>query len=189
MANNQRSSRFGGFATVGLLALGLGLSGCEKTREAFGLNRTAPDEFSVVTRAPLSMPPDYGLRPPTPGAKRPQESAIKDEARRILVTSGSGAKTQTSGAASVGESALLKKAGADNTDPSIRQQVSRENKILAAGDKGFVDRLMFWRKDEPKHSEIDAASEARRLNENAAMGDPASKGATLVIQRKKKGLF
>ena len=27
-----------------------------------------PDEFAVVTRAPLSLPPDYGLRPPRRGA-------------------------------------------------------------------------------------------------------------------------
>jgi hypothetical protein len=189
MAENKRSGWFGLCAAVGLLALGLGLSGCQKTREAFGLNKSAPDEFSVVTRAPLSLPPDYGLRPPTPGVKRPQEREIKDEARRILVTSGGGKMTTTSAAPSVGEFALLNKAGAANADPSIRQMVSRENQILAAGDKGFVDQLIFWRKEEPKHSEIDPTKEARRLRENAAMGDPATKGPTPVIERKKRGIL
>lgn len=189
MAENQRSGRMGLCAVIGLLVLGLGLSGCAKTREAFGLNKSAPDEFAVVTRAPLSMPPDYGLRPPTPGVKRPQERDIKDEARRILVTSGGGAGTTTRGALSVGESALLSKAGAANVDPSIRQMVSRENQILVAGDKGFVDQLIFWRKNEPNHSEIDPTKEARRLRENAAMGDPATKGATPVIERKKRGIL
>ena len=197
MVKYQESGRFGRFAVIGVLALGLSLSGCQKTREAFGLNKSAPDEFAVVTRAPLSMPPDYGLRPPTPGVQRPQERDIKDEARRILVTSGTGdastrsgaASTRTGAAPSVGESALLNKAGAANTDSSIRQTVSRENKLLAAGDSGFVDRLIFWRKPDPKHSEIDASREAQRLNENAAMGDPVTKGATPVIQRKKRGIL
>ncbi|MEE2969863.1 MAG: DUF3035 domain-containing protein [Pseudomonadota bacterium] len=190
MVKYQESGRFGRFAVIGVLALGLSLSGCQKTREAFGLNKSAPDEFAVVTRAPLSMPPDYGLRPPTPGVQRPQERDIKDEARRILVTSGTGgASTRTGAAPSVGESALLNRAGAANTDSSIRQTVSRENKLLAAGDSGFVDRLIFWRKPDPKHSEIDASREARRLNENAAMGDPVTKGATPVIQRKKRGIL
>ncbi len=189
MIENQTSARFGLFAAIGLLALAVGVTGCAKTREVFGLNKSAPDEFAVVTRAPLSLPPDYGLRPPTPGVQRPQERAIRDEARRILVSSGTSRVPDTSTAPSVGESALLKKAGAANTDPSIRQQVSRENKLLVAGDKGFVDRLIFWRKETPKHSEIDATREARRLSENAAMGDPATKGATPVIQRKKRGFF
>ena len=61
--------------------------------------------------------------------------------------------------------------------------------ILAAGDKGFVDQLIFWRKEEPKHSEIDPTKEARRLRENAAMGDPATKGPTPVIERKKRGIL
>lgn len=189
MAENQRSRRLGLCGAIGLLALGLGLSGCAKTREAFGLNKSVPDEFAVVTRAPLSLPPDYGLRPPTPGVGRPQERQVRDEARRILLSSGGGTVIETSAAPSTGELALLNKAGAANADPSIRRKVSRENKLLAAGDKGFVDRLIFWRKDEPKHSEIDPAREARRLSENAAMGDPATKGATPVIQRKKRGLL
>lgn len=189
MKKKQRSMSFSLLATLGVLALGLGLSGCAKTREAFGLNKSAPDEFAVVTRAPLSLPPDYGLRPPTPGVQRPQENAVKDEARRILVTSGGSKITETTAAASVGESALLSKAGAANVDPSIRQKVSRENNLLASGDKGFVDRLIFWRKDEQKHSEIDPNREARRLSENAAMGDPATKGPTPVIERKKRGIL
>ena len=189
MAENKRSRRMGLCAAVGLLALGLGLNGCAKTREAFGLNKSAPDEFAVMTLAPLSMPPDYGLRPPTPGVKRPQESDVKDAARRILATSGGSTATAISAAPSVGESALLNKAGAANVDPSIRQQVSRENQVLAAGDDGFVDRLIFWRKSEPKHSEIDPTKEARRLSENAALGDPATKGPTPVIERKKRGIL
>ena len=58
-----------------LLASLLGVAACsgDELTRTFGLTRDAPDEFQVTTRAPLSMPPDFTLRPPRPGAARPQE--------------------------------------------------------------------------------------------------------------------
>ncbi|KAI1692992.1 hypothetical protein DdX_20915 [Ditylenchus destructor] len=38
------------------------------------LNRKRPDEFAVARQAPLVIPPDFALRPPQPGAPRPQDS-------------------------------------------------------------------------------------------------------------------
>ncbi|MBT4740276.1 MAG: DUF3035 domain-containing protein, partial [Rhodospirillaceae bacterium] len=35
------------------------LSGCDDTKRALGINKSVPDEFAVVRRAPLVMPPDY----------------------------------------------------------------------------------------------------------------------------------
>ena len=58
-------------AAGGVLLLG-GCGGSDLSR-TFGLTRDAPDEFTVTTRAPLSMPPDFALRPPQPGVARPQE--------------------------------------------------------------------------------------------------------------------
>ena len=60
------------------------LAGCngDKIARTFGLTRDAPDEFTVTTRAPLSMPPDYNLRPPRPGAPRPQEQSERQQARK-----------------------------------------------------------------------------------------------------------
>src|ERR1700760_1982891 len=66
-----------------LLLLG-GCSGNSLTR-TFGLTRDAPDEYTVPTRAPLSMPPDYNLRPPRPGAPRPQEQSERQQAAAALV--------------------------------------------------------------------------------------------------------
>ena len=51
----------------------------------FGLTRDAPDEYTVTTRAPLSMPPDYNLRPPRPGSPRPQEQSERQQAQEALV--------------------------------------------------------------------------------------------------------
>ncbi|MEC7944356.1 MAG: DUF3035 domain-containing protein, partial [Pseudomonadota bacterium] len=57
-----------------VVALTIFVGGCEGVREAAGIAKKAPDEFAIITHAPLSMPPDYGLRPPRPGAERPQEA-------------------------------------------------------------------------------------------------------------------
>jgi hypothetical protein len=62
------------------------LAGCgEDTRKALGMGKNPPDEFQVVGRAPLSMPPDYKLRPPVPGAARPQEVSPNANAKAIVL--------------------------------------------------------------------------------------------------------
>ncbi len=173
---------------VGMIA---SLGGCEKTRQAFGMTKSAPDEFAVVTSAPLVIPPDYGLRPPTPGARRPQEASTRSEARGILLRSGSSGRQGGPGgkAPSQGEVSLLSKAGAGNADPSIRDKVSRESSVLAESDTNFMTRLMFWQEEEPPGTILDADKESRRIRENAALGDMPVKGTTPVIERREKGFL
>ncbi len=67
------------------VALPLATGGCSNVKETLGLTKQSPDEFKVVSRAPLSMPPDYNLRPPTPGAPRPQEGTPRDQAQQAVL--------------------------------------------------------------------------------------------------------
>lgn len=165
----------------------MALTACEGAREAIGLQKQSPDEFAVVTRAPLSLPPDYGLRPPQPGERRPQEKEVKDSARNTLFRNG---ETRNQAAADLdvsrGEAALLASAGALRSDPSIRRKIDRESSILTE-EEGFVDRLLFWQEKPPPGTVVDAELEARRLRENAALGDAPTKGRTPRIERKPKG--
>lgn len=47
-----------------VLAVAFVLSACStETKRKLGLANQAPDEFMVMSRAPLSLPPEYGLRP------------------------------------------------------------------------------------------------------------------------------
>ena len=39
------------------------LSSCGVISKDLGLEKTSPDEMLVITRAPLSIPPEFGLRP------------------------------------------------------------------------------------------------------------------------------
>ena len=171
-------------AIVGVLIV----TGCDGAREAIGIGKQSPDEFAVVTRAPLSMPPDYGLRPPQPGVDRPQEQKVTDSARDLIVKSAnSNASTRRVSTASLGETALLSKAGATNPDPSIRREINRESSILATEDDSFTDSLIFWQHRPEPGSIVDADAERKRLRKNAALGDAPTKGRTPRIIRKPKG--
>lgn len=163
--------------------LAAGLAGCgERTRQAMGLDRTPPDEFAVVTRAPLSVPPNFNLRPPVPGAPRPQEPEVTEQAREIL--RGAGAAAEAAGAdPSAGERALLDRAGAADADPAVRKAVDAESDRIAESRRSFVDSLVFWRDPEPAGDAIDPQAEAERLRGEADVGKPPG-GAAPVIERR-----
>jgi hypothetical protein len=72
------------------LAGTLMIAGCSDLKKAIGLERTPPDEFAVESRAPLTMPPDFNLRPPQPGAARPQEKSPDQQARQVIEQAGPG---------------------------------------------------------------------------------------------------
>ncbi|HZU91204.1 MAG TPA: DUF3035 domain-containing protein [Stellaceae bacterium] len=81
-----------GIAAVSAACLvgALALSGCTNFKRAIGLEPTMPDEFEVEARAPLTIPPDFDLRPPKPGAPRPQEVPEDKLARQDLDSAGPG---------------------------------------------------------------------------------------------------
>ncbi len=181
--------RFGISIAIGALMVGsAGFSGCSQTREALGLEKQAPDEFQVLARAPLSLPPNYTLRPPQPGAARPQELSARDQAAAAIFANTEGGVVAVEGA-SGGESALLQNAGAAGVDPNIRQLVDTETKEDMEQDEQFIDRLVFWRDPAPAGTVIDPLAETRRLQENAALGRSVTEGDTPVVIRKKRALL
>jgi len=111
----------------------IALSACSGTKEQLGLTRQAPDEFSVVKRAPLEMPPDYTMRPPSPGADRPQEEAVEEQAREVVFGREKDDKksVQTTSA----EALILQQTGGANADPSIRETVDHETNVLEPESK------------------------------------------------------
>ncbi len=182
----MRYGRWAGAAAATALLIALG--GCTEARQALGLTKQAPDEFQVVARAPLSLPPDYTLRPPEPGAPRPQEGTARDQAQ-AAVFGGSGL-TGNPVDGSRGEVALLQSAGATGIDPNIRKLVNAETDMLVEENRRFIDNLIFWRDAEPYQGEVvDPVAEQQRLQENAALGKPVTEGDTPIIERKERGLL
>ena len=76
--------------SVACLSLLLLLSGCSDFRQIVGLDQVGPDEFAVESRAPLTIPPDFDLRPPQPGAPRPQEVSAAEKAQKVINAAGPG---------------------------------------------------------------------------------------------------
>ena len=172
----------------------LASSACSGVQEQFSLTSEPPDEFRVVTRAPLAIPPDYALRPPQPGQTRPQEGTATEQARiAVFRVTDDGTpnldEVMPADGRTTGERALLMMAGADQADPEIRQIVSRENRDFNENDSYLYDVLVFWRDETPQGKIIDADAEAKRLRENAALGKSVTAGETPTIERKKKALL
>ena len=146
-----------------------GLAGCTSTRQALGMTKVTPDEFRVVSKAPLVVPPDYSLRPPAPGEPRPQELQPESAARNALLGRRE-SETRTEG-----EKLLASRAGAEKADPLIRFVVDDENGDIAHKDKSFADKIMFWKPGEPRTDQpsapvvddspapVDAAAEDARI--------------------------
>ena len=112
-------------AGLGALALVASLSACESINETFGFSKKPPDEFSVVRSAPLTLPPDYALRPPQPGAPSANEASVRDQAESVLLQE-AGTSPAESQPPTGGETALIERAGAADVDPNIRQMLERD---------------------------------------------------------------
>ena len=167
-------------AAVALIGA-LGLGGCQSASKALGMNRVTPDEFRVVTKAPLIVPPDFSLRPPGPGEPRPAELQPESAARAAY------AAAALSADRSAGEQLLAAKAGAAAADPLIRFVVDDEFGDIAHKEKSFADRVMFWRKDQPQQATttetgevVDAAAEEARLRQLTG-------GKAVIISRQGEG--
>lgn len=187
--------RFGTFGVNGmrksvLLIAGaslLALSGCggQSAGKILGLEKKAPDEFTVVSRAPLTLPPDFGLRPPDPNAKRSREQVARDQAAEALF--GKDRKRELTAQSQrefdQAELALLGKADALAADPNIRRVVDDEAATLAVEADSFVDDLLFWKDEEPLGTVVDAKGESQRIQENQGLGRPVNEGDTPMIRR------
>src|SRR5271165_4075833 len=175
-----------GTAAIAALLAAATLSGCTDARRALGYEKAPPDEFAVVARAPLSQPPDFNLRPPAPGAPRPQEGTSSDQARAALTPGKTAAAIADR---SRGEQAILVKAGADKVNAGIRKQVNEESTAMAEADNSFVYKLMFWQDSPTPGEPLDPQGEAKRLKDNASLGRPPTAGETVRIKRSRSAIW
>jgi hypothetical protein len=165
-----------------LTAAMMALAGCEGTgsdiSRDIGLTREAPDEFTVTTRAPLSMPPDFKILPPTPGAARPQERTARDSAE--LALSPQAVATTAPANRTAGERAFIGAAG-PSADPAIRNEINQQA-VQDANKRSFTDRLLFWKSKPVPGVIVDPARESQRLRQNDAIGQAPTAGNTPIIQ-------
>jgi hypothetical protein len=113
---------------VSCLAAGFLLCGCSNFKQVIGIEAQAPDEFAVESRAPLTVPPEFDLRPPAPGAPRPQDANPAATAQQAMNAAGPGKP---------GDTALsgLRGGGVLGAQPLADQQLDPlSRKLMTAAD-------------------------------------------------------
>lgn len=111
------------------------LAGCSGRGDRPGVmaGRSSLDAFAVSKRAPLTIPPDFVLIPPKPGAPRPQEADSGQQALSAMFGNTQPAKSQT-------EKDII---GLTKTipEPGIRSSVAETRQVMV--DKGPTTRTIL----------------------------------------------
>ncbi len=161
-------------------AAGLSLAACQSAKDSFGLSKVTPDEFRVVTKAPLVVPADFNMHAPVPGQPRPQEQLPETAARMALMGASAGADR------SEGEKLLVQRAGGDHADPNAHYAVDDNFGEVAYKDKSFADKVLFWRKEGAQTSNAAGATQREALNVQAEQArlKALTGGKSVIIAKK-----
>ncbi|HEU5047038.1 MAG TPA: DUF3035 domain-containing protein [Rickettsiales bacterium] len=165
-------------------------------RETLGLNRHGPDEFQVVSRPPLTLPPDYSLRPPREGESPnfvPGTSMRQQAHDTILGTSqpmpGGIAPTAVQPVSSgdlpsSADSRFLANAGADKGNPNIRTLLNDPSATPPQDTKYLI--MPGANSD----SVVDPSKEKERLKKDKQQNlPPTAGGDTPTLQPQSRGIF
>ncbi len=135
------------------------LSGCGTASKALGLTKSAPNEFNILTKAPLVVPPEYNLRPPQVGTSSTENNYSQESAREALIGDIDSAEPTR------GEVILMTKAGVGRANQEIRIEIDGVNSVERKSST-FTDRVLFWQDGQvlnPDGSPLDPEIEAKRL--------------------------
>ena len=155
------------------------LAGCQSLRDAAGLQKKSPDEFAVTTKAPLVIPPDFNLRPPTPGAP---PSNTRDPATNAETALFGTADPQTvangmRGNYTPGEKLLLANAKAQNSDPAIRARLNADQRAAVQNaDRSFTDRILSTSATPDTGRPVNADAEVAKGSKSAAQPQKKESG-------------
>ena len=156
---------------IGLVAVtALINTGCSTASKVMGMTKTTPNEFNILTKPPLVIPPEYNLRPPQSGEVNIEEKYATVAARKALLGEIDPVKP------SRGESVLIARAGGQKADPAVRVIIDGQNSIERK-NRGFADRVIFWKNGKavaPNGTALDPDTEVRRMKaiESATGGKP-----------------
>lgn len=111
-----------------LLVLLLAACGNDGMTRNFSVSRDSAQDTIGATQTPLSLPPDFQLRPQRPGALPPTS---QDTAQQTDQSTGS-----------AGQDAFLEAAG-PSANPDIRTKIDEHSGLVYPAPE-FVDRVMNW---------------------------------------------
>jgi len=158
------------------------LYGCGGVKEKIGLIKKAPDEFQVYEKQPLSVPPNFELRPPSEGEVLDNE----DDKKNIVFTD----EEKTDERLSLSDEVLLIEIGENETKENIRKIINDENSIETV-EKSVIDKILdfesiFEVKENKESERIDPVQEKERIEKLEKEGK-ITKSANDVIIIEKEG--
>jgi hypothetical protein len=168
-----------------LLVVAGSLASCDSIRNAAGLTKQAPDEFAVVTKAPLIIPPDYNLHPPKPGAPPLNQVAPTTAAQQALYSDDPATIANAiSGNYSQAEKLLLANSGGAVADTSIRRTIAADNTKAEDTNPSLTDKLLFGGSaDNSADKPVDASAEQARIAAAKNGDQPAPGKASATIDQ------
>jgi len=131
------------------------INSCSGVKEKMGLIKKAPDEYQVYENKPLTLPPNFDLRPPVDG-----NIENKEESNEKLIFSEDNEKDESF---SVSDEILLIAVGEKDSDKNIRKIINEENSIQEV-EKSLLDKILdfdpiFEVQDKEESNEINAEKE------------------------------
>ncbi len=162
-----------------LIAASASMTACASATKRLGLTTNAPNEFNILTKAPLVVPPEYNLLPPRIGESSSENNYTQQAARKALIGDIDPAEPTR------GEIVLMTKAGVARANQEVRIEIDGENSVERKTDS-FTDRILFWQNGSvklPNGSPLDADLEAQRLESVMR----ATGGEQVTITRKPRG--
>ena len=159
-----------------LVGAGVSLMACQSIRDAAGITKHPPDEFAVVTKAPLIIPPDFNLHPPKPGAAPLNQVSPTTAAQQALYSDDPAAVASSiTGDYSQAEKLLLANSGGALADPTIRRTIAADNLKAEDTDPSLTDSLLFGKTaDTSADAPLNADDEKTRIdaNKGGTQADP-----------------
>ena len=173
--------------------------GGNTVQKTLGYERSAPDEFRVVSRPPLTVPKEFYLYPPDEAAARQYPASTKNARSVLLQESQNSYKyqednftdyevdssvpvVQSAQLPSGAEESLLSKIGVQRADDNIRQTLDQEAELQQ--EKSLLEQIRSPEEDEI----VNAEKERERIlqaqkNEEVIDGSDAQ-----TIEKKKSTL-
>lgn len=136
-----------GLSICSLIALSA-CGGASGIKETLGIGSRAPDEFRVVSRPPLSVPPQFNLRPPSSEAQSPIIIPSDRQARSIItgkpaqeITDSGYDNSIDTTVTPVESTSIDSKPSGKDKKSSAKSKGGSENTVSDSGDSLFLSKL------------------------------------------------
>ena len=142
-----------------IIAFNLFLISCSKVRDSAGVNRKVINEYNVIERPPLVIPPNFNLLPPEQILSKDIDETDSDLAKEILFGLDENDNEPNTNNSLITE--IIKETNANSVDNSIRDEINEE----FAGEKSSLEDETLFQNEEELNAAIEATKKKTNSNE------------------------